>query len=193
LRDSTQPASRSTHADRLGISFEAAGIAVPSAEGKSCIDRPLLIFRELGIPTYPIWDCDTNQPPTEAKPRQNLLLLRASDPGPDHQEPPTTTRVEERYACFAANLEATLRAELTPEVYGACLEAACEEYGCGHADAQKNPEIMKALLARAAAVGATSPTLDTIVRRIWRSLNGGAVAEGTADTRASAPMSGPSP
>lgn len=42
----------------LGVNFEAAGIAILSAEGKANLDRPYVIFRELGIPTFLIWDCD---------------------------------------------------------------------------------------------------------------------------------------
>lgn len=45
-------------AQHLNVSFEASGIAVLSAEGKNNLDRPYLIFRELGIPVFPIWDCD---------------------------------------------------------------------------------------------------------------------------------------
>jgi putative ATP-dependent endonuclease of OLD family len=159
-------------ADQLGVSFEGAGIAVLSAEGKTCIDRPLLIFRELGIPTYPIWDCDSDKPPKDARPEQNLLLLRAAQPGVEDNAPPQDTRIEEHYACFAANLETILRAEITPAIYDLCLETVCDDYGAGRADAQKNPEIMKALLAQAADQGASSPTLKAIVRRIWTSLKG---------------------
>jgi predicted ATPase len=157
-------------ADRLGVSFEAAGLAVLSAEGKSCIDRPLLIFRELGIPTYPIWDCDVSG--KEPKPALNLLLLRAVDPNSDHKIPPTTTCIEEIYSCFENDLETTLRAEITASRYDTCLTQVCEQYGAGRADAQKNPEIMKALLARVETDGGASPTLEAIIRQIWFKLKG---------------------
>jgi hypothetical protein len=163
-------------ADRLGVSFESAGVALLSAEGKSCIDRPLLIFRALGIPVYPIWDCDTDKPASEAKPQQNLLLMRAADPDTDHDVAPTSTLVEPAFACFAHNLEATLQEELTPEVYRRCLDEAAEEHGAGGNDVQKNPEIMKRILARANDLGHSSRTLEAIVRSAWVSLKGRPIA-----------------
>lgn len=51
-------AALSAMARLMGRSFEAAGIALLSAEGKENLDRPLVVFRSLGIPTYVIWDCD---------------------------------------------------------------------------------------------------------------------------------------
>lgn len=159
-------------AEKLGVSFEAAGIAVLAAEGKSCLDKPLLIFRELGIPTYPIWDCDSNKKPAEAKPAQNLALLRAADPDTVHDAAPEETRVTPRYACFAHNLEATLKEEISTEVYSACLEEVSEEYGATRTDAQKNPEIMKSLLSRARDQGSSCTTLETIIRSIFENLKG---------------------
>ena len=67
-------------ASQLGQSFESAGIAVLSAEGKSCIDRPLLIFRELGIPTYPIWDCDCDKSCEKIKARTKSIAVAGGRP-----------------------------------------------------------------------------------------------------------------
>lgn len=159
-------------AERLGVSFEAAGIAVLSAEGKSCLDKPLLIFTELGIPVYPIWDCDADKKPVDCKPLQNLALLRAADPGVMHDEAPGDTRVTPRYACFGHNLETTLKSEITPETYTTCLDAVSEQYGATRGDAQKNPEMMKSLLALAAEKDARSMTLETIVRTLFATLKG---------------------
>ncbi|MDV6333141.1 ATP-dependent nuclease [Asticcacaulis sp. 201] len=155
-------------ADRLGVNFEAAGIAVLSAEGKTCIDRPLLIFREIGIPTYPIWDCDIGT--RDYKPEQNLLLIRAAAPDEENPEIPVETHVADGYACFRVKLEETLKSEITPAIYEACLDSVSEEFGAGRGDAQKNPEIMKILLARADEQGGVSQTLERIVRQIWQTL-----------------------
>lgn len=159
-------------AERLGVSFEAAGIAVLSAEGKSCLDKPLLIFTELGIPVYPIWDCDSDKKLADSKPLQNLALLRAADPGVVHDEAPNDTRVTPSYACFGHNLEATLKFEITPDIFAACLDAVSEQYGTTRGDAQKNPEMMKSLLALAGEKGAHSATLENIVRTLFATLKG---------------------
>jgi predicted ATP-dependent endonuclease of OLD family len=158
-------------ASLLNVNFESAGIAVLSVEGKGNIDRPLLIFRELDIPTYPIWDCDTNKSPGEAHPEQNLLLVRAANPTANHQIAPTNTLVNDLYAHFSESLERTLEAELTKAVFDESLKSSCAKFDSPVGrDAQKSPEIMKALLLHAHSKGRSSPTLEAIVRTIWKML-----------------------
>jgi hypothetical protein len=100
-------------------------------------------------------------------------LLRASDPGPNHLEPPTDTSVTSHYAYFAATLEQTLKDELSEEIFASSLETACNEFGAHVGrDAQKSPEVMKKLLLDAAAKGPTSKTLQEIIRTTWRNLKG---------------------
>lgn len=162
-------------ADRLGMNFEGAGIAVLPVVGKNNLDRPLLIFRELGIPTYPLWDCDRVEDTT-----QNLRVLRAADPDAHHTAAPLETVVAERYAHFAETLEKTLIAELGQAVYDSALATACAEFDVpAGRDAQKSPEIMKRLLGLAQAQGGTSPTLEGLVEMIWRQLRGEALTKPT--------------
>jgi predicted ATP-dependent endonuclease of OLD family len=152
----------------LGVNFESAGIAVLPVVGKNNIDRPLLIFRELGIPTYAVWDCDG---PQDGK--ENLRLLRAADPNSEHQVAPLQTAVHERYAHFQQRLEVCLRAELGGALYDEALRMAAAEFDVeAGRDAQKNPEIMKRTLALARERGAVSATLNSIVRAIWAAVKG---------------------
>src|SRR3546814_2546034 len=60
----------------LVVSFEAAGIAILSAEGKANLDRPYVIFRELGIPTFILWDCDQQLPEDKRSPAIDLALSK---------------------------------------------------------------------------------------------------------------------
>lgn len=152
----------------LDLNFESAGIAVLPVVGKNNVDRPLMIFQELGIPTYPVWDCDRAED-AEA----NLRLLRAADPDPNHKAAPLETRVHARYAHFQENLEVSLKADIGQALYEEVLRAACEEFDAEPSrDAQKNPEIMKRALALARDKGAVSGTLEGIVRAIWLALKG---------------------
>jgi putative ATP-dependent endonuclease of OLD family len=155
----------------MNQSFGRAGIAVISAEGKPNLDRPLLIFKELGIPTYVIWDCDGDK--KGGSPEQNLCLLRVLDPDADHKAPPTETAVTATYAHFAGTLEETLKAELTEPVFHAALTSACGHFETNVGrDAQKSPEVMKRLLLDANEAGHSSTTLENIIRTIWLTLKG---------------------
>lgn len=160
-------------ADRLGVNFESAGIAILPVVGKNNLDRPLVIFRELSIPTYPIWDCDRAEDSA-----QNLRVLRAADPDAEHAAAPLETVVTERYTHFAGTLEKTLIGELGQPVYDAALAAACAEFDApAGRDAQKSPEIMKRLLVLAEEQDATSPTLEALVKTIWVQLRGVAITK----------------
>ena len=164
-------AALSATARLLGVSFEAAGIAILSAEGKDNLDRPLVVFQELGIPTFVIWDCDTGK--RGAKPPTNLALLRLCRPDDNVTLPPEATVVSFCYAHFAVTLDDLIKDELTEKVHSDCLAAACEPFGISpNGDTQKIPEIMYQTLRQARTHGASSPTLIAVVKAIWLHIRG---------------------
>jgi predicted ATPase len=151
----------------LGRSFEEAGIAVLSAEGKGNLDKPYAIFRELGIPTYMLWDCDNGQKETTA----NLALLRLVRPEEEIQEAAPVDYVGQHYAHFANTLENHLNQQLTPELHAACLAGACEPFGLTASfETQKIPEVMYQTLYAAKQQGGTCLMLQEIVKAIWSHL-----------------------
>jgi hypothetical protein len=153
----------------FGRSFEEAGIAVLSAEGKGNLDKPYSIFRELGIPVFVLWDCDNGQKEAAA----NLALLRLVRPDEELQEAAPATFVGENYAHFENTLEAVVRQELTPEIHTACLASECEPFGLTPSnETQKIPEVMHQTLRAAREQGATSATMEALVKAIWRHLTG---------------------
>jgi putative ATP-dependent endonuclease of OLD family len=143
------------------IDLGGMGIAVLSADGKNNLDRPYLIFQELGIPAFPIWDCDDAGSEVINKALQRIcgvaeeVLIVAADV------------VGATYACFERKLEVTLRAELTqPEFDRICAEIRTE-FGIPETrDLLKSPFAVTQLLARASAAGRSCATLDRIVTAI---------------------------
>jgi putative ATP-dependent endonuclease of OLD family len=163
-------------------SFEEAGIAVLSAEGKGNLDKPYAIFRALGIPTYVLWDCDSGKKEKAA----SLALRRIVMPADNVQEAPPETAININYAHFEDTLEALLRIELGADLHSECLKAACDPFGLTPSeDNHKVPEVMYRVLVEARDRGVTCPTLEALVTAIWLHLTGdelvGAnVAEGAA-------------
>lgn len=169
----------------LGRSFEEAGIAVLSAEGKGNLDKPYAIFRALGIPTFVLWDCDQGQKETAA----NLALLRLVRPGEDLQQATPATLISGTYAHFEDTLEALLKLELTPERHAACLAGACEPFGLTpNNDNQKVPEVMYQTLLAAQQQGATCPTLENLVKAIWMHLLDEEIGAAQVEAGAEAPQ-----
>ncbi len=155
----------------LGANFGAAGIAVLSVEGKNNLDRPYLIFRELGIPVYAVWDCDCGT--EQRKPTINLALNRLVSGNMNLADPNEETEVDASWAHFQVKLERTLRDEITAEVFDRNLAAACAQYdyALGN-EAQKIPDVMHELLLLSQVEGRTSETLENLVRAIWRYFRG---------------------
>lgn len=160
----------------MGRSFESSGIALLSAEGKENLDRPLVIFRSLGIPTYVIWDCDEGTGNT--KPKTDLALVRLCRPGKDGLQQPAGSTVEDCFAHFGVNLEKTLREEIGEDLHAECLKEACEPFGITPSkDTQKIPEVVYQMLLAAKAKGADFPTLKAMVRAIWLHVLGEEITE----------------
>ena len=146
-----------------GVDLTSAEIAVLGVGGKSNIDKPYSIFRELGIPVFVMWDNDNG-----GEPHINLALQRLLGVAADGLAE-AVTRVEDLFTCHENNLETTLISEIGREVWERLLDEIKNEYGIGSRnDAQKVPRIMSELLRRAAAEGHTSATLNATVERILR-------------------------
>jgi len=145
----------------MGHDFDSSGIAVIPCVGKSNLDRPLVIFRQFGIPVYLMWDSDHGE--KDAKPDSNRYLLRllgqAEDDWPN--------QVMEDYACFKVNLEQTLSDEIGKESFDQFLSEVQGELGIPkRSHALKNPIALERVIAKASSKDKTSPTLKKVVESI---------------------------
>lgn len=153
----------------MGVSFEAAGIAILSAEGKANLDRPYVIFRELGIPTFILWDCDQQLAEDKRSPATDLALSKLAKPDQQFEAAPTADLIADCYAHFEKTLELKLKEDLTPAIHTACLAAACEPFGVHPSkDSQKIPDVVYETLFRAREQGQESAMLKNLVRAMWR-------------------------
>ncbi|AKQ42344.2 ATP-dependent endonuclease, OLD family protein [Aurantiacibacter atlanticus] len=157
----------------LGVNFASAGIAVLSAEGKENLDRPYVVFSELGVPVYTIWDCDGHKNANNARPATNLALARLCNPAGNLEGAPTETAVNLNYAHFQDSLERTLQEEIGEADLQQHLQAACEPLELpANGETQKIPEVMFQTLSLARENGRESATLNSIVQRAWTHLTG---------------------
>ena len=101
----------------LGYDFDSLGITVVPCSGKNNLGRPLLIFRQLDIPVYVVWDGDYCKKDSEKLNKSLLRLL-----GQSEEDWPTFVR--ESSACFKVDLEKTLEEELSKELYECSLKKA---------------------------------------------------------------------
>ena len=147
-------------AKALSQDFDGEGIAVVPCSGKNNLDRPLVIFRQLDIPVYVVWDGDCGS--NDAKPKDNKRLLRLV--GKPEEDWPS--HVEEDSACFEFNLEKTLESEMGKDFFDRTIEDIRNEHEMNKDQALKNPLVLRLVFEKADSDGRISASLKGIVENI---------------------------
>lgn len=146
----------------MGKDFEGNGITVIPCMGKNNIDRPFVIFKELGIQTYLVWDNDEGK--KDAKTEDNRYLLRLVG----HSEEDWPCLVTEKFACLKKDLEATLESEIGKDVFDDVLKSVQTNLGIAKKEqALKNPLAVQKMIREAEGKGRCSTTLQHIVENIF--------------------------
>ncbi len=145
----------------LGEKWLERSIVVVPAGGKNSIDRPVVIFRGLGIPTYFIFDADRGQ-----KPDVNERYLRMAGETPT---PAPSTAVGRNYAVFQDKIETELRQALGEPLFESLGQSVASELGyAGTSDLLKNLDGAAVFVSRAYRDGSSIPVLEEVVRAITR-------------------------
>lgn len=144
-------------AKALDKDFDSAGIAVVPCSGKNSLDRALVIFRQLDIPVYVVWDGDCGG---NKKANRHLLRLlnKAEEDWPNY--------VAEDSACFEFNLEKTLESEMGKDFFGQSIKDIGSEHEMDKDRALKNPLVLKLVFEKATSEGRISTSLKGIVENI---------------------------
>jgi putative ATP-dependent endonuclease of the OLD family len=149
-------------AKSLGVSLDAFGISVVPVGGKNSLDRPELVFKALGIPTYLVWDSD-KQKPEENTVNTNRRLLRIV--GEAEEDYPCA--VKDQFACFDDKLETTLKNELGEHTFTTIIGELQKEFDvASNLDCLKRPALFSELIVRAKAKDRRSNTMERIVEKI---------------------------
>jgi hypothetical protein len=146
----------------LGFDLESVGIAIIPCGGKTCLDRPFVIFRRLGLPVYLLWDGDKGAKDAQAIDNHRLLRLIGA------QVTDWPNSIEDGYSCFERDLETTMQAEIGDEDYEALLTKHQAAMGIRkRKHAQKNPSLVSAVLRDVHALGKSLPSLEAIAKKVW--------------------------
>ncbi|MDE0654324.1 MAG: ATP-dependent endonuclease [bacterium] len=140
--------------------FVADGIAIIPCGGKDNLDRPLIVFRGLGIPTYVVWDGDKTERGHHSPPNQRLRrILEMSETEPlDH--------VGDQSACFEEDLNQVIRDEIDETHYNEAFEDAYRRYGLTRDDAEKKALVVERIVEDAVAHRSECETIKAIVSKI---------------------------
>jgi len=147
-------------AESMGYDLESMGICVVPCMGKNNLDRPAVVFRNLGIQTYLVWDNDKHVQDPDAEENKRLLRLVSA------AEEDWPAGVWNTHACLEGNLECVLRQELSDAVFDVLLEQARSEFRMKKEQVLKNPFVLRRVIEDAARQGRSSSTLRAIVEKI---------------------------
>ncbi len=163
-------------AKAMGHELEGSGFSVIPCGGKANIDRPYIIFSQLGIPVYVIWDGDSGKGETEGScPKCGRLLDRKPDPRENNRllrllgitEEDWPEYVENTFACFKCDLETTLKIEIGEKEFNGILDKCQSEFCFSkRAHAIKNPNVIMTIIQESQKNGHNSKTLENIVKKI---------------------------
>jgi putative ATP-dependent endonuclease of OLD family len=148
--------------------WSKAGIVVVPSGGKNNIDRPVVIFRGLGIPTYFIFDADASLigkgvAEEEAKIRNYRYLRLANAPVEDFPN----TQVNDTWAVFKFDLENEIKDSLGQEIFQELRKEVASELGyCDGDRACKNIEGASRLIELIYKRGYKIGKLEEIVEKI---------------------------
>lgn len=147
--------------------WDALGIALVPASGKNNIDRPVVVFRGLSIPTYFIFDADSRHIGSDREAKSatsNHLLLRLA--GVEPEDFPST-RASDSWAVFNDELETELKSALGDGEFNRVRQSVADELGYTQpSGVLKNPEGISEFIRAAYSSGCRIAILEDIVTRI---------------------------
>lgn len=145
-------------ATSLGHDLESLGISVIPCYSKSNLDKPAIIFRNLGIPVFLIWDSGKGK--ENANENHHLLVLV----GQTKVDWPN--KVEKNFACFETNMDTVLKSEINETLFNSCMSECEQEFAMAQGKGRKNPMVISKIIEKAREKGRTSPTIEEIVKNI---------------------------
>ena len=153
--------------------WDALGITIVPAGGKNNIDRPVVVFRGLGIPTYFIFDADSRHQGTNKEENSitsNHLFLRlAGIPVEDFP----LTGIYDTWAVFNDELESEFKLALGEVQFNRLRQTVADQLGYTQPSVVlKNPEGVSQFIRSTYSNGHRIPILEDIVDRISALRNG---------------------
>lgn len=151
------------------------GIVIVPAGGKNNIDRPVVIFQGLSIPTYFIFDADSHligkgEKGKDARNRNHRYLRLAGVPIEDFPE----TQVHKTWAVFKDTLEGILKKELGDKTFLSIQKEVASELGYDEMNrVNKNIEGAARFIELVYEKKYRIPTLEEIIEKITRLRNNG--------------------
>ncbi len=148
-------------------SFEEHGISIIPVLGKTNLDRPALIFKELEIPTFIIFDTDNDKSGEELTKHEKINTALRKIMEDTNITDAFEQKIEKTWACLTPNLTSFLKEELDKVYYNQEMNKLRELYEFPKIkDCQKNVTIMKEFIKISYEAGKRIPFFEQIIQNI---------------------------
>lgn len=148
--------------------FDSKGIVVIPVIGKNNLDRPALIFQDLGIPIYLIFDTDSDCSPSELNSHKNVNTILKKIMGETDPIKPLELKIERSYASLKPSMTRVIKNAIGEPLYTHIMDDLKEEYGFKKdRDCRKNFIVMTQFIQYVYDVGKEIPELEEIIQKIY--------------------------
>jgi len=148
--------------------FDSKGIVVIPVIGKNNLDRPALIFQDLGIPIYLIFDTDSDCSPSELNSHKNVNTILKKIMGETDPIKPLELKIERNYASLKPSMTRVIKNAIGEPLYTHIMDDLKEEYGFKkNKDCRKNYVVMSQFIQKVYDAGKVIPELEEIIQKIY--------------------------
>jgi predicted ATP-dependent endonuclease of OLD family len=148
-------------ANEMTRSFPESNISVIPVNGKNNIDKPWLVFNQLGIPVYPVWDSDTSKATKDSiKANRALQSMLGKNKGEVTDFP---AGVFSNFACFGDSMNETLKTDFGAD-YQPALNSSSEKLSLSADDGKKNPYVLHEMITNLYKNKKQAHTMESIVK-----------------------------
>lgn len=148
--------------------FDSKGIVVIPVIGKNNLDRPALIFQDLGIPVYLIFDTDSDCSPTDLNSHKKVNIILKKIMGEANLTEPLELKIERNYASLNPSMTKVIKSAIGDVLYTQIMDEVKEEYGFKKdKDCRKNYIVMTQFIQMVYDSGKQITELEEIIQNIY--------------------------
>ncbi len=132
------------------------------------MDRPALIFQDLGIPVYLIFDTDSDCKPESRGKNEKTNKILKEIMGETDFDNLFDTGIEGTYASLDPNITKLIKNAVGDALYTQIMDELKEEYGFKEdQDCRKNYIVMTQFIQKVYDAGKNIPELEEIIQKIY--------------------------
>ncbi|MFX1591977.1 MAG: ATP-dependent endonuclease [Promethearchaeota archaeon] len=148
--------------------FDKFGITIIPTLGKRNMDRPALIFKELEIPTYIIFDTDSDKKGDDLESHKKCNIALRKIMGDVDIQDSIEQKIETHWASLDPNLTFIIKNSIEEDYYNQEMNSLKEFYQFHSIkDCRKNYKVMQDFVRKCYEDGKSIPILESIIQQIY--------------------------